>query len=287
MPKVFLLTSLVLMLSACSLFEQDDSVPAFIHVSYADLNTNLNTEGDASHGITDIHVFAEQDFVGSFELPSNVAILKDGVTTLNISAGVRNNGISSQRIIYPFYAPTVIEKELIPGTVLEVTPDSTVVFEYFPDGLNIFFEGFEEPSNSLVTTDANTASIQVQSDEVRSGLGSTRIVLNPDQDYFEVNTGWEVGNIPQGRIVYFEIDFKGNNPLEIGLVRVGNNPQKRFVLGLNPQEEWTKVYVELTADLAQFIATQQFRIYLDSKLQPGSTQAELYIDNLRLVYPEN
>lgn len=287
MHKVFLLTSLVLLLSACSLFEQDDNVPGFIHVSYPDLVTDATTQGDASHGITDIHVFADEDFVGSFELPATVAILKSGVTTINISGGVRNNGISSQRIIYPFYAPTIFEKELVPGAVLDITPDSTVVFEYFSNALNIFFEGFENPSNSLITTDDNNASIQIQSEEVRSGLSSTRITLNPEQDFYEVNTGWEVGNIAQGRIAYFEIDFKGNNPLEIGLVRLGNNPQKRFVLGLNPQEEWTKVYVELTADLAQFVATQQFRIYLESRLQPGATEAEMYIDNLRLVYPAN
>lgn len=287
MPKVLLLTSVVLMLSACSLFEQDDNVPAFIHISYPDLITDVTTEGDASHGITDVHIFADEDFVGSFELPATVAILKSGVTTINISGGVRNNGISTQRIIYPFYAPTIFEKELIPGTVLDITPDSTVMFRYFPNALSIFFEGFENPSNSLFTTDASNALVQIQTEEVRSGQSSTRITLSPEQDYYEANTGWEVGNIALGRIAYFEIDFKGNTPLEIGLLRLGNFPQKRFVLGLNPREEWTKVYVELTADLAQFVAGQQFRIYLESKLQPGATQAEMYIDNLRLVYPTN
>jgi hypothetical protein len=285
MLKVYPTVLLALLFSSCDVFDKEESIPSFVHISYAEVTTNEALEGANSHGIFDVHVFADEDFVGSFELPATIPILKNGNTTLNISAGIKNNGIVTQRIVYPFYAPMIVEMDLIPGAVQAVRSDSTAVFSYFENAFSIWYEGFEDVGNTISATFNSDTELETQDEFVASGLSSGKVELSLAAPYFEGVTNWELGNVPRGRTAYMEIDFRGNNPLQIGIQRGGTQPEKFFVIGLNPQESWTKVYIELSPTLGNFIGTQPFEFYFESILGPGTTSAEMYIDNIRFLYP--
>ncbi len=282
MLRIFSFLLVFALISGCDIFDKEEMVPGFIHITRADVET-LFTEGAPSHGITDVHVFADEEFVGSFELPSTIAMLKNGPTRINISAGIRNNGIVNQRIIYPFYAPLIIDRDVIPGIVEPVRSDSTAVFRYFQNALSINFEDFEGTGTNIVPINNSPVEMLSQGDVVKTGLFSGKISLTEEAARFEAATQWELGGIPRGRVSYIEVDFLGNNPLELG-VRLPNG-QKFFVIGLNPRDSWTKVYIEMTPILGQFIGPQAFEIYLESQLRPGQSSAELYIDNLKFLYP--
>lgn len=286
MPRIYQLLILLFPLSGCGLFEDDDMVPGLIRIERADIITDEALQGAATHNIVDVHVFANEDFVGSYELPATIAIRENGPTRLNINAGIRNSGSVSSRIIYPFYAPIVEEVDLIPGVVMPISSDSTGVFSYFPTGLNFFIEDFENVGSAISITPASNADLLPQSEVVRSGNASGKITLNDNEPFFQAVSQWEINNPERGSTVYLEIDFLGNNPLEIGLQRLGNDPVKIFVIGLNPQQEWTKVYVDMTQPLANFIGNEPFVVYFESTRLSNVAVAEMYIDNVKFVYPQ-
>ncbi len=286
MEKIYYLFCICLF-TACDIFDKDEDVPSFIHISQADLTT-LSGEGANTFDIPDVHVFANEQFVGTFELPANVPILAAGPTRLNISAGIKNNGISSRRIIYPFYAPINVEYDLIPGLVTPVGADSTVTFSYFPTGTLTFFnEDFESTGSSLTPNSESTAVLTItnNANEVRSGFGTGKITFSEEEDYFFATTTWNLVNLPRGRNMYLEVDFKGDQPLEVGVRTLNPVQLNYFVLGMNPRTEWTKLYIDFTQIIASLVQTTSVQIYFESRKPPGSPSGEIFIDNIKFVLP--
>lgn len=285
MARLFPVVLLSFLLGACDIFNEAELAPGFIYIDSADVFTNLPLEGPPTHNITDVHVFANESFVGSYELPARIAVLENGPTRINVSAGIKNNGQISQRVIYPFYAPLLKEMDLIPGVVLPIREDSIAEFTYFQDAYEFYFEDFESIGNALESAEGSTAEIITQDQEVNFGQFSGQVTLTADAPLFEARTTWDTGGLPLGTPAYMEIDFKGNNPLEIGLVRqFGDAQQKIFVIGLREQEEWTKVYIDLRPRMAQAIGTSDFSFYFESQKPPQLSQVDLFIDNIKFVH---
>ncbi|MGB6036848.1 MAG: hypothetical protein WBG42_11320 [Cryomorphaceae bacterium] len=285
---------LILLVSACSVFDKDEPIPGFVYVEAGDLTVASDgREGPNTQNIIDAHIFANDIFVGTIELPGSVPILEEGPTKITIGAGIRNNGISTDRIIYPFYEFLETNIELMPGVVSPISDDSIAQFRYFSTGdpalLEILFEGFEnignvwEPSQIDGTPVVNTSN----DDEVLSGSSSGKIILDDDFPTFEVYSQepeWDLSDITPGRTVYLELDYRGNNPIEIGIRTRTPSTRKIFALGLNPTDEWTKVYVELTNEIGQG-QTNDFQIYLEAVKTTSEDQAIIYLDNMKVVYP--
>jgi len=289
MRKLYCL--LILLVSACDVFDKDEPIPSFVYIEAADLMVDSDGgQGPGSHAIVDAHIFANDFFVGTIELPGSVPILEEGPTRITVGAGIRNNGISADRIIYPFYESIQKNIDLQPGVVTPFSEDSTAVFQYFEDdsfgGLIFLFEGFENIGNIWEPADFDGPPIINSSDVVKSGSNSGKIVLDDDFPNFEVysqTAAWDFSTINPGQPVYLELDYQGNNSLEIGLKLNTDSQAKIFALGLNPRNEWTKVYVELTNEIG-LAQTTDFQIYLEAEKNTTDDQAIIYIDNLKVVY---
>ena len=70
--------------------------PAYIKINDIELN-NSSTDK-----ITDAWVYIENQLQGVYELPAKFPVLETGVKEIRIKAGIKNNGISSSRVFYPF-----------------------------------------------------------------------------------------------------------------------------------------------------------------------------------------
>jgi hypothetical protein len=284
---------LILLVSACDVFDKNEPIPGFVYIEAGDLVVASDgSEGPNTNTIIDAHIFANDIFVGTIELPGSAPILEEGPTRITIGAGIRNNGISSDRIIYPFYEFLETNIDLKPGVVSPISEDSIARFQYFPTGdapqLEILFEGFEnignvwEPSQIEGTPIINTSN----GEEVLSGSSSGKIVLDDEFPVFEVYSQepeWDMSGIVPIDVVYLELDYRGNNPIEIGIRTRNPSVRKIFALGLNPTEEWTKVYVELTNEIGQG-QTNDFQIYLQAVKTTTDEQAIIYLDNMKVVF---
>ncbi len=286
---------LILLVSACDVFDKDEPIPAFVYIEAADLVVASNgSQGPNTSEIIDAHVFANDFFVGTIELPGSVPILQEGPTKITLGGGIRNNGISSDRIIYPFYAFYEANIDLKPGVVSPISEDSTAQFQYFTsDGfgqLGFLVEGFENIGNVWEPAEVNGTPIINTSndDEVLTGSSSGKIILDDDFPNFEVYSQepeWDLSDIVPGSTVYLELDYRGNNPIEIGIRTRNPSVRKIFALGLNPTDEWTKIYVELTNEIGQG-QTSDFQIYLEAVKTTSDQQAIIYLDNMKVVYPD-
>ena len=276
MKKIYLIACIGV-LTSCDIFDKEEEIPSFIVINSADLQTN-NTQGANTSNIGDATVFANNNFVGTFELPATVPIMESGDVEIAIGAGIRNNGLTSDRRIYPFYDFHRQDVTLVPGAIIPISEHTTITFNYFDEGLNFIIEDFESIGYTIHES-SNSSAYLDDSDNY------LKVTLTPDSNLFEASSGWGLIDLPKGNSMYLEIDFKGNVPLKIGVFTVDPFPKKIFALGLLPPEEFTKVYVDLTDEISREINTNHFEIYLEAELPVGSTGAELYIDNLKFIHP--
>ena len=285
MRGVYLIFLMGLFLS-CDIFDKEEDIPGFIYVKSADLQTKAG-QGSNSSNIVDIIAYANNEYLGTFELPATIPVLTTGDIQLAIAPGIKNNGMISDRRMYPFYQFYRKNFTVIPDAVVPIDSDSNITFKYYDDGLKFYIEGFEGTGYELVGASSSTAILnQITSppENVKDGY-TLEVLLNAEHDHFEVRTDWGLTDLPKGSNMYLEIDFKGTAPLEIGIITASPVVRKIFALGLVPQEEFTKVYVDLTEKISQEIATTHFEIYFEAQLPAGSESAELYIDNIKFIYP--
>ncbi len=296
--RIILLSACALfVLQGCDLFDKEEDIPGFVYVESADLVTNLETEGANTNAIVDVHAFSDGQFAGTYELPATIPVYGSGTVNLTLSAGIKNNGLTSNRIIYPFYANNYSEVTLIPGIAVPVTADSTVTFQYFhgegaqQDPLRFQIEDFEGQGNVWIPSEGDSVGVVNTTDPafVHTGLGGGKVLLDEGRSKLTVYSSldsWDLSNIPPAGIVYLEIDFKGDVPMEIGVRTVGSLPRNIFALGLNATPDWAKVYVELSDEIHGAFNTNQFQIYLYAEKPTTLSQATIALDNIKVIYPK-
>ncbi|PKP42675.1 MAG: hypothetical protein CVT95_12425, partial [Bacteroidetes bacterium HGW-Bacteroidetes-12] len=135
----------MLVIFSCSKDKFEAKIPSYITIDKFTLSTNFATQGSNSESITDAWVFINDDLIGTFELPARFPVLKEGVFTIKIFAGIKDNGVSQQRRRYLLYAPHEEQVNLVPGNELTITPS----ISYNPDAKFAWLEDFEGASTSF------------------------------------------------------------------------------------------------------------------------------------------
>lgn len=276
---------LLVLVFGCDIFDKEETIPGFVYIERSDLVTDEETQGANTSNIYDATVYADGEFMGTFEMPAKVPILKNGNTDILVGAGIKNNGLGADRRIYPFYAFYSTSIDLKPNTVSPITSDSIITYEYFPN-LNYRIIGFETIGTDLEAMPTNTADFVKTTvpSEVLSGSGSLKVTLNQDGREFFTKTNWDLANLSPGASMYLEIDFKGDQYIEIGVL--AQNPERTiFAGGINPTDEWTKVYFELTDEISPLFSSDPLNIYFRSILNTSDSEKTMYIDNIKFITP--
>ncbi len=287
--KQFKLYSLALSLlglgfiMSCNELTEVEPTPAYIHVDEINLSTTPE-QGSNSHKILDAWLFAESQLIGVFELPFTAPVLVDGTTEVEIFAGVADNGISSFREVYPYYARFRVTKELAAGRVDTITPtvnyDNRTEFK--------FIETFE--SSNIFGDDIDGSSetrIELWQAEAFEGNRSGRIQLDGNASFFEAGTSnfYELPIDEISNPIYLELNYKNDVAFEIGIAGIINGQRENtiYVVGVNPREEWNKIYIDLTDSAIQLDA-DFYQITLRALLPSGESAADIFIDNVKLLH---
>ena len=111
----FSLVLLNLLLVSC---EKNDKnmIPSYIKINSISINNSEET-----HNITDAWVYINDNLQGVYELPAHFPVLYTGNQRIRIKAGIKQNGISSTRIPYPFYESFL--------DTINLVLDSTFIFD--------------------------------------------------------------------------------------------------------------------------------------------------------------
>ncbi len=276
--------------------------PAFLHIEQVDLRvSSVEAQGTNDHAISDAWVYLNDDLVGIYEVPATVPIISEGPQKISIIAGIENNGISSSRINYPFFDTYISHLNLIRGDTIDFSDDAEnasilngyycPVVEYF-DGLEFWNERFEEGNLFESTEDSDTEisitynpALVFNYDPDHDSQGSGLVELTADEPYFEIRSTHEFA--PQkGQRVYLEINYFTECPLQVGVYEMEPTLTKVYGKGLYPVSNWSKIYIELTSEVAQRANAESYSIFIEGILDAGQSECTILLDNVKLIFPE-
>ena len=274
MKKItFLIMAIII--SSCQK-EDVGGVPAYIKINSIELENNTTSY------ITDAWVYINGQLQGVYELPSKFPVLEQGRTNIKVYAGIKNNGISSNRVIYPFYSSDTINELLNINSTTEINP--TV---YIKENIEVHSDDFE--TNFTFNYDSGFKGVVFEDGNNYGSLSlsdSDSIIIS-EINYKDFPLNFE--NVPQqGSPTYLELDYKSNTLFLVGMyITTPNIPTiEKELLFINPKENWNKIYIDLTQSISEAIGAETFSIYIKMQRDTILDENKLDFDNLRIIHYE-
>lgn len=271
----------ILLVAAC---KKDGAVPAYVQIDTPAV-VDANGRGVSSK-ITDLWMYVNDQPVGVWEPGKRIPMIADGTSTVKIIAGIRKNGITDDRIQYPFYATWEQQVQLVPEQTLVLTP----LFHYY-DNLTYWLDDFDN-GQRFDTVTASTAAISlVPSDStlIGQGLQNGRITLDPEHSLYRGVSSGDAFTNP-GSSAFLEIDYRSDTRLLVGVyfTYFGDSVFTPYVYALPTKRAdgsmpWNKIYVDL-AEPWNVPGALDKRIYLRAELENGALSGTIEVDNIKLVY---
>jgi hypothetical protein len=281
---LFLFLTVAFAMASCEEDRLEPGVPAFIKIEHIDLETNYQLQGTNSHKITDVWVYADDQSVGVFELPAVVPVLKNGNAKLRLEAGIKLNGITTTRSNSPFFEPVILDPfNFIPDSIVLINPTVT----YRPTTEFVWLEDFEGSTISIDTVNL-LSSVNIEKTEMGSafeGNYSGVINLTSENNTFEA-ASFEAFVLPTGgRPVFLELNYKNDYNFSVGIFAQSSGEIiKKEIIFLVPQENWNKIYINLTDKLSDSPNATDFKIFFRTVLSEQHESAEIYLDNIKVMY---
>jgi hypothetical protein len=263
--------SILLLLTLFACKKENISEPSYISIEsiYLDSTTTSN--------ITDAWVYIDDNLQGIYELPANFPVLASGVHKLRVKAGIKDNGIASSRIAYPFYSSYIIDEQNFDArTTIEIIPEVNYL-----DSAKFFTEDFDGSGLSLDTDSASFSTDETDGIDGEYG----KIILIDSMLISEITT-YKLDNLPQaGAPVYLELDYKCNTQFLVGVyVNFPGSVLQKDLLWVNPKEDWNKIYIDLTSTITEGVGAESFKVFIGMKRDFELDTNTLYFDNLKVVY---
>ena len=258
---------------------KENAPPTFISITGFNVAVKSG-EGSASNKITDAHVFVNGSSLGVYPLPTIFPIVDTGNIQLDIFAGIRNNGIKSNPIMYPFYSKI---NKIVPsqsGKTIVLNP----TLQYNADAKFWLTDNFEVTNSFTVNYDNNAA---IKFTTVPNGFEgrSAQIILTKDQPAFEKASAVKA-QLPVGaQNVFIELNYKTDTPLAVGLwgtTFADPAGTTTYKITLFPNKEWNKTYINVTNE-AKDLARTDYQVILKGILPDSLSTATVLIDNVKLI----
>ncbi len=249
---------------------------SFLVVDKTQLLTSTN-QGSNSHKITDIWLYVNDNFEGIFPIGGVMPIVATGNAEIVLFPGIKNNGIAATRLPYTFYQQIKYNQPVEAGKTYTYTP----VFEYVTNANFRYVENFDggTPGSSFIG--AGTFSTTSDPNKVYGGVGHSIFMTMTDAvPETQIKSASPIAGLPAGGApVYLELNYKNNQPFEIGII--GGGTDQRQVITINPSDDWNKIYVQLTSGISTSPSYTSYQIYV--KATKTATNPEIYLDNFKVI----
>jgi hypothetical protein len=256
-------------------------IPSYIHIDSIALHTSPLADGSNSHLIPDAWVYMDNQLVGAFELPATVPLPYSGNHTLEVLAGIKENGVGASRQAYPFYTTYSQPITLLQGGRQTVKP--LVAYETNCEPM-AWREDFESAGYSVIDT-LNT-DLRFVMDTVHPFEGHRSLMVTmtaSNQQHFQCQSSIDFYRPAIAPEVYLEVNYKCNNKFYVGLINSTNYNSIPY-LSFNPTATWNKIYVRLTDVLQGIAIGGPFKIYFGMDRDPLVPTPQMEIDNIKLIY---
>ncbi len=283
-PISIIAATALVSLSACSIFDGEEQVPAYVNVQTMNLTTNYTVEGSNAHAIRESWLFVNDQIIGVFEPPFAAPVLEEGNVTVEIMPGIHKNGIVASRVVYPFY--TNYLNDTTANLIKGVDHFEIPTFRYKDDITFAWLEDFEDAVNTI-TNSGNAPLETIRDSEAFEGSGYGRAELNEDLDLMKAYNAAALVLPQLGAEVYLEVNFSCDVECVVGL-QVNNQDGSSFeqdMVGLNPTSgTWKKIYIELGEEVSEEVLAENFKVYFRASLPDTLSQAYVSLDNIKLIH---
>jgi hypothetical protein len=272
-----------LLLFACA---KGEKVPSYLEIPVVALATT-SVQGSATAKITDAWVSVDEEFIGVWELPARLPVLAEGSHRIDVVPAIKRNGSFDDRLRYPFYTTWTSTVQLAREGTATVAPE----VQYIPEA-DFWIEGFEDTFFLLSTTaDSDTTLSRYLPAEhpdliflENSPCGGFRL----DPEHQRVRLYTEEDFASTGGPAFLELDHRSDVLITIGLLYTasGSSISEPYLYVAPTRRSdgtmpWNKLYVDLSGFFNS--ATSQRDLYIEAQLPEGSSSAEVYLDNLKII----
>ena len=277
---VFLITlSVVILCLFTSSCVKENAVPAYLYIPSFTFTTTTG-QGTAAHKITDVWVYVDGLAQGIYQLPAQFPVVDIGKHEVQLFPGVRNNGIKSNPVIYPFLNTFKVTLELKSGKIDTLRPITT-----YSSGTNFkILEDFENFNTLSVDRDGVST---FRFSQVENGFEGkcAGLTMTKTNAYFEKAISTKVQLPDASQNIYLELHYKTQSPLAVGVFgtsTTNNTGLTAYKVTLFPTDVWNKTYINLTNEVKDLRMTD-FQIVFKSLLPDSITTATVFIDNIKLL----
>ena len=307
---VYFFLLILLIMTGCNKFKGDQEVPAYIRIDSITVSAIDGLTPTAK--IVEGWITVDGWNIGGYQLPLCIPVLKRGEHKVLIQAGILANNLSLRRGIYPFYSGVEFTVNFVEDSIINVTlkydtilkdniMQTTVAMRdaYKDLLLNEDFEkwnhGFDTVpgfrSVSLQMKPCSTVPASTPESFYGEHVGHIHLTKSDSTCCIMTKETYKGETaLPYNKPIFVEIDYLTNNIFEVGIVNLANNKSTLHsvvVVGSQKNPEWSKIYVDIsntvTGQLAEDFSTP-FKIFIRADLEEGNTEANIYLDNIRLVF---
>lgn len=274
-----------LLLGSCD--NEEEPIPAYLHIPKANLTTNYTQFGSADHQITDVWVYANEELLGLYDLPITFPVIAEGPTDFSFEAGILENGFLSVRRKYPFYSFAQANTTLTPQVVDTLVPQFT-----YKEEASLIINNDFEIGNDFEIKEGNAFFQAISGGETYEGARSGYILLEGVESSFiagAIDNFFlpQPGN--QGNQSYLEINYKNDYTFNIFLTgtEVINGSTASFVeflLTIPPVTDWNKLYVNLTDAVIAHPNAISYNFGIEATLNSTTSVGNFYYDNIKIIH---
>ena len=292
-PRFIILTCIVFTaITGCD--KKSSQTPSFLVIDSCTV-TVQTTQGNNIHEISALQVYANQEFLGLFELPAKIPVLKTGAVKFQFLPYVRLNGSKNQ------WAPhrCFVSNDTL--LTLETLKETKHIPNFkFKESVVVRFEEDFNDGNSKMRAIPNlnkgdTLFVAERPFDLNGRFASTNnafVARFEDSDtskFMDFGTFESFVNMPSdGRSVQFDFDINTLLPVQLSLIRTvsGGIPEVVPYLYINSTEgKWKRFYVDLVHELSGQSGSVSIQILFSANKPQGNiSNREIWMDNLRLSY---
>lgn len=282
MRLLFYSLILAIALSACNWINPSEEIPSYVRIDSISFSAT-GTQGTASQSIVDAWVYIDGENAGVYELPCTFPVLKTGNCRIQVFPGIKLDGISATRAIYPFMKSWEGNFDLLENSITIISPAVTYAG-------NLEFEVIEDFESGGITFSETVYSDTIlmrSSDpgEVFEGGYSGKIVVDTDHPLADVKSN-DAFLLPQGGAYNFlELNFKTDVAVGVGVIaNDGTQSVYHPVVGLNPTTTWKKIYINLSPVVSRETSSYSFYVFFRINLPDDMSVATFSVDNIKLIH---
>lgn len=281
--RIFFIGGSLLFIQSCEIINPEEQLPAYVYIDNFTFTTSLDLQGYASSKLPDAWVYADNEFIGAFELPATIPILAEGETEIIVYPGIKENGISGTGMIYPFYNAYTITRNLTGGATDTILPATT--YKNSSAITFLMLERFESsnPFYSVISDAALTTTTDPLL--VFEGNRSAISTMTGTVDTFYIQTSDPLIFPAIDHQLFLELDYKCDIPFNVWIKCNTATGSALYdeVLTITSKENWNKIYVNLNPSLQYFAANQPESYHLEFRALNTLDSATIMFDNIKII----